>query len=153
MRRIQFIVAALLSIGAGLLAAGCASPDRPAPTMQTSRDLQEITSLYELATAPHAQATRRPVRVQRQRAMHLLAEKAETMAADAAIWDSDIRAIGLTGEEQVRAEAKVQRLRSALDGLHAAADTGDRPALHREYAILKTAYRDLTANVPPSTDR
>ncbi len=144
MRAASGFVTALM---AAMLVGGCTIDHSVCggPAIRDSR-VQELAELYELAAAPRSHAVRSPTRVQRERAIHLLAEKAAETAAE---WDSEVRPVALTGLDRAEANRRIESFREALRGLEAAARKADAHALHDRFAETLSAYRSLSEPKSP----
>ncbi len=147
----RFFTAYLLSALAAAVLPSCsqstAGPDR---LSQGPAGIHELTSLYELATAPHPSSVRKPIRDERARAMRLLAEKTEAFLAATANWDSEARLTSLNAPQRECAHKDVKQFRQALQGLETAARNADLPRVRSEYGAVIEVYRHLQEHISNS---
>lgn len=110
---------------------------------QKSASIQEIDSLYTLATSNHHQAFRKPAQDEQARALRMLSQKADQMVAETATWDSPARLTSLNDAERASARNNVGSFRTSLQGLKTAADARNLGRLRQEYAATKASYARL----------
>ncbi len=142
MIRTQMFPVLLAVSAAAMPVGGCSIDHSRCATGPAIRDasVQEMAELYELAVAPRPYAVRVPTRLQSQRAMHLLAEKAAEVAAEIG---SQAHPVSLTGADRSDAPGRIESFRQALLGLEAAARKADVHAVHDRFADVMAAHRGL----------
>jgi len=142
MIRARVFFALPAACAAAMLVGGCTMHQSCCPGGPAIRDasVQEMARLYELAVAPRSHGVRAPARLQSQRAMHLLAEKAAELAAEPC---SGAHPASLTGPDRSNTQCRIESFREALRGLEAAARKADVHAVHDRFSDAMSAYRGL----------
>lgn len=127
----------------------CTAERAGGPAREASTGVHELTSLYEKASEPRRRAVRKPIREQRERAMDLLAVKADEMLAEANTWDSDARLTAVGPQEQGEARQAAESLRNSLACLRDAAHARNLGAIRSEYTATMDSYQRLIQVLGP----
>jgi len=109
--------------------------------------MQEMDSLYTLATSHHHQAFRKPAQDEQARALRLLSRKADEMVAETTAWDSSARLTSLNETQREGVRHEISDFRSGLEGIKTAADAHNLGRLRQEYAVMKASYGKLCSQV------
>ena len=137
------LLIALLMAGFGIIGCATGAKSTPAPS-PSAADMSGLTVYYAQATAPQHRAVRKPIRDQRERALRLLARRADTLLAESKSWDSPAQLAAWPQSERPTARTAVADFRNALKDLRSAAAKSDVVALRDDYPRVLAAYRHLS---------
>jgi hypothetical protein len=138
----------LFILSAAVLLTGCAADNRQsALTAATPVELPGTADYYAQATAHPRRAVRKPIRDEQAYARRELAKSADVLLAQSKTWDSEARLVSLNDSERSARREADDRFRAALEGLKAAAEKSDIPAMQAKYAAATASYRQLVSLV------